>query len=314
MNASAAITSRAVTEFGTEARHAGTDCHVVPLVPDKLYALQCIVPLDGRVAAFPHAATGYAPINCYLLKQGDHAMMLDTGFTAHRDSILRAMEQVLGRDATVTLFPLRMNEFMSLCNAMAIADRFQVDGCISVLRDAAFWVDLESIDPADVRSANTRLKTILISGNETLQLGHDNKRSIQLYQSPVRLIATRWVHDPETQTLFTSDMFSGLHGATPDEDWMVDDPADDPTTVEDMTRFLLGTRYWWLEGATTDELRRGLGKIFDACDVTTLAPGYGKIIRGRALVERHVAMLDETLRRLDRQYMPPRYIDRDEVR
>lgn len=314
MNATAAITGRPVTQSGSEARRAGTDCHVVPLVPDKLYALQSIVPLDGRVAAFPQSAEGYAPINCYLLKQGDHAMMLDTGFTAHRESILRAMEQVLGRNATVTLFPLRMNEFMSLCNAMAIADRFQVDGCISVLRDTAFWVDLESVDATDVLSANTRLKTILIAGNERLQLGQDSLRPVQLYQSPVRLIATRWVHDPETKTLFTSDMFSGLHGATLDEDWIVDDSADDRTTVEDITRFLLGTRYWWLEGATTDELRRGLGKIFEACDVTTLAPGYGKIIRGRALVERHVAMLDETLRRLDRQHMPPRYIDRDEVR
>lgn len=314
MNASAAITSRPVTPLRSAVRQAGAECHVIPLVPDKLYALQSIVALDGRVAAFPQSATGYAPINCYLLKQGDHAMMLDTGFTAHRDSILGAMEQVLGRNATVTLFPLRMNEFMSLCNAMAIADRFHVDGCLSVLRDAAFWVDLESLDTTDVLSANTRLKTILIAGNETLQLGRDNPRPIQLYQSPVRLIATRWVHDPETKTLFTSDMFSGLHGAALDEDWIVDDPADDGSTVEDVTRFLLGTRYWWLEGATTDELRRGLAKVFDTCDVTTLAPGYGKIIRGRALVERHVAMLDETLRRLDRRYMPPRYIDRDEVR
>jgi len=314
MNASATITSRTVIPSDGEASRTRTDCHVVPLVPDKLYALQCIVPLDGRVAAFPQSAEGYAPINCYLLKQGDHAMMLDTGFTAHREAILRAMEQVLGRNATVTLFPLRMNEFMSLCNAMAIADRFHVDCCISVLRDAAFWVDLESIDATDVLSANTRLNTILIAGDETLQVGHENPRPIRLYQSPVRLIATRWVHDPETKTLFTSDMFSGLHGATLDEDWTVDDPAEDRTTVEDMTRFLLGTRYWWLEGATTDELRRGLGKVFDACDVTTLAPGYGKIIRGRTLVERHFAMLDETLRRLDRQYMPPRYIDRDVVR
>ena len=292
---------------------AGPDCHVIPLVPDKLYALQSIVPLDGRVAAFPHSAKGYAPINCYLLKQGDHAMMLDTGFTAHRAGILRAMEDVLGLDGTVTIFPLRMNEFMSLCNAMAIADRFHVDGCISVLRDAAFWVDLESIEESEVKSANTRLKTILIAGNEQLQLGQGNSRPLQLFQSPVRLIATRWVYDAELKTMFTSDMFSGLHGATPDEAWTVEDPADDHTTVDDVSRFLLGTRYWWLEGATTDDLRRGLGKVFDSCDVITLAPGYGKIIRGRALVERHIAMMDEALRRLDRRYMPPRYVDRDEV-
>lgn len=313
MNADAALTSHAIASTGELASPVDTDCHIVPLVPDKVYALQNLVPLDGRVAAFPQSAKGYAPINCYLLKQGDHAMMLDTGFKAHRESILRAMEAVLGLEGTVTLFPLRMNEFMSVCNAMAIAERFHVDGCISVLRDAAFWVDLESIEAAEVLSANTRLRTILIAGNERLQLGRGTSRSVQLYQSPVRLIATRWVHDPETKTLFTSDMFSGLHVGTPDAACTVEDPADDHTTVEDMIRFLVGTRYWWLEGAATDALRRGLGKIFDTCDITTLAPGYGKIIRGRALVERHYAMMDEALRRLDRQHMPPRYIDRDEV-
>ena len=313
MNASVAPAG-ATLPPGRPAVTAPTGCRVVTLVPDKLYVLQNVVPLDGRVAAFPPSATGFAPVNCYLLKQGDHAMMLDTGFTVHRDSILRAMDGLLGPDATVTLFPLRMNELMSLCNAMAIADRFRVDGCISVLRDAAFWADLESIAVPEVLSANARLPTILIAGNERLQLGREPSRPIQLYQSPVRLIATRWVHDPETGTLFTSDMFSGLHGAAPDETWTIDSPAEDRTTVEDMTRFLLGTRYWWLEGATTDELRRGLARVFEACDVTTLAPGYGKVIRGRALVERHYAMMDEALRRLDRRFMPPRYIDRDEVR
>ena len=311
MTASAAAAATVLSAKRVGASEA--ECHVTELVPDKLYALQNVVLLDGRVAAFPHAARGYAPINCYLLKQGDHAMMLDTGFTAHRASILRAMEQVLGLDGTVTLFPLRMNEFMSLCNAMAIAEHFQVDGCVSVLRDAAFWADLESIEASEVMSANTRLKTILISGNEQLQLGHDGVRPVQLYQSPIRLIATRWVFDPETKTLFTSDMFSGLYGRAPDEAWAVTDPADDRSTVEDMVHFLLGTRYWWLEGATTDELRRGLAKVFDACDINMLAPGYGKIIRGRALVERHYAMMDEALRRLDRRNMPPRYVDREEV-
>lgn len=304
---------QASTDLSSTSADSLSGCRVTALIPGLLYALQNVVELDGRVAAFPQATSGFAPINCYLLKQGDRAMMLDTGFTAHRDSILRALEGLLGPDATLTLFPLRMNEFMSLCNAMAIADRFHVDGCISVLRDAAFWVDLESLDASEVLSANERLKTVLISGNETLQLGEAAARPIKLFQSPVRLIATRWVHDPQTGTLFTSDMFSGLHGVTAGEDWIIDDPADDVSTVEDMTRFLLGTRYWWLEGATTDDLRRGLGRIFDSCTITTLAPGYGKIIRGRTLVERHFAMMDEALRRLDRRFMPPRYIDRDEV-
>jgi hypothetical protein len=290
------------------------DNGIVVLAPDTLFALQNLIELDGRVAAFPAQARGYAPINCYLLKHGNRFLMLDTGFKYHREDILRQLTALTDAQSELTLFPLRMNEFMSLSNTMSIATHFKVAGCLSVLRDAAYHVDLESLDEAHILAANQHLKTILISGNEQLFVGDDGARPIQLFQSPIRLIATRWVYDPLTRTLFTSDMFSGLWGADQNEQWIVSDSESDTTTVDDVASFLLNTRYWWLEGAGTDKLRRGLASIFEKYDIETIAPGYGKILSGRAVVTRHYNLLDAAIRRLDRSRTAGRYVGREEVR
>jgi hypothetical protein len=76
----------------------------------------------------------------------------------------------------------------------------------------------------------------------------------------------------------------------------------------------LNTRYWWLEGGKTTELRKKLGAIFEKYPIETIAPGYGRILRGRALVERQYKMLDDVLARLDKGVIAPKYVDRDEIR
>ena len=69
-----------------------------------------------------------------------------------------------------------------------------------------------------------------------------------------------------------------------------------------------------LEGAPTDSIRRGIADVFDSCDVETIAPGYGCILRGRNVVKRHVRMLDEVLKALDKSVAVSRYVGRDEER
>ena len=63
---------------------------------------------------------------------------------------------------------------------------------------------------------------------------------------------------------------------------------------------MLNTRYWWLEGAPTDSIRRGIDAVFDKYDIETIAPGYGCILRGRKVVQRHYKMLDEFLKACDK--------------
>jgi flavorubredoxin len=199
---------------------------------------------------------------------------------------------------------------MSVCNVEAIAQNFDVEQCYSGNPDAALWVDFgRRSDANDNRPYS--LKTTLVSRAETLHVGED--RAIDVFQAPIRLINTRWIFDQNTRTLFTSDSFSHEWSDSPDGPWSIS--AEQCTTTADHIRsFLLNTRYWWMEGGKTTELRRKLSAVFEKYPIETIAPGYGRVLRGRALVERQYKMFDEILARLDQSVVTPRYVDRDELR
>jgi hypothetical protein len=84
--------------------------------------------------------------------------------------------------------------------------------------------------------------------------------------------------------------------------------GEDTSTYDHVRSFLLNTRYWWIEGAKLESLRRNLAALFDKYDVETLAPGYGCILRGRANVEREVQLLDDVLRKLDKSATQAKYV------
>jgi hypothetical protein len=109
-------------------------------------------------------------------------------------------------------------------------------------------------------------------------------------------------------------MFTHVWRDTEKGPWVVTEADNDPTSPRHIRSFLLNTRYWWLEGAPTDSIRRGIGNVFDTYDVETIAPGYGCILRGRSVVERHYRMLDEVLKGLDKRVAVSRYVGRDEER
>ncbi|WP_454688656.1 hypothetical protein [Achromobacter aloeverae] len=288
--------------------------HITVLADRQLYALHNIMRLAGRVSAYPSTARGYAPSNCYLLKHDDRALLLDSGYTAHQRSLIGQIGSLLAPGDSLSVFPMRINEYMSVCNVEAIAAAFDVEQCYSGNADAAKWVDFGGrSDAAGGPDDGYALKTTLVGRAATLHIGRGEHRPLQAFQAPIRLISTRWMYDAATRTLFTSDTFS--HEWSQDENGPWTTTADDNrTSAAHIRSFLLNTRYWWLEGGSTDALRRKLGDVFDKYDIETIAPGYGRILRGRELVRRQYQMLDDVLRGLDRRMVEPRYVDRDEVR
>jgi flavorubredoxin len=285
---------------------------IAELVPGRLYALQNVIALDGRVSAYPADARGYTVSNCYLIKEGDDAVLLDSGFTAHAPSLIAQIGSILEPEATLSVYPLRINEYMSVCNVEAIAANFNVIQCYSGNADAALWVDFGGRSDAAEQKPYS-LKTTLVARKQTLHVGGDKSRAIDAFQAPIRLIGTRWIYDGATRTLFTSDSFSHEWSQRADGPWTTS-IDDNTTTPAQLRSFLLNTRYWWLEGGDTESLRSKLAAVFDKYDIETIAPGYGRILTGRDLVEKQVAMFDDVLRQLDRGVVAPHYVDRDELR
>jgi hypothetical protein len=283
---------------------------IAALAEGRLYALQHPFALDGRVSSYPTSARGFAAANSYLLTQDDAAMLIDTGFGKDEPAIRAQIEQMIAPGLPLSLFPLRLNEFMSINNVETFAGHFNVERCYTSNVDAALWFDFGA--KANGRSTLESMPVTAVTRSDTIELG-SRGRPIDVMQAPIRLIATRWLYDRTTRTLFSSDMFTHVWRDRADGPWIVTD-ENDTTTVRELRSFLLNTRYWWLEGAPTDSIRRGIGNVFDKFDVETIAPGYGCILRGRKVVARHYQMLDEILKGLDKSVAVSRYVGRDEER
>jgi flavorubredoxin len=212
---------------------------------------------------------------------------------------------------------------MSINNVESFAGHFNVETCYTSNVDAALWFDFGA--KAEGRDILQSMNVTAVTRADIIKLGkHD--RAIDVMQAPIRLIATRWLYDRATKTLFSSDLFTHVWRQRADGPWVVTDPwgafaddqrglkADDTTTPNELRSFMLNTRYWWLEGAPTDSIRRGINAVFETYDIETIAPGYGCILRGRKVVARHFQMLDEFLRACDKSRMVSRYVTRDEER
>jgi flavorubredoxin len=284
---------------------------IASVADDQIYALQNPFTLDGRVSSYPASARGYSVANSYLLTQPDAAMLIDTGFGKDEPVIRAQIESLIAPGLPLSMFPLRLNEFMSINNVESFAGHFNVETCYTSNIDAALWFDFGA--KAEGRDILKSMKVTAVTRADTIQLGK-GERAIDVMQAPIRLIATRWLYDRATRTLFSSDMFTHVWRDAATGPWIVTEADNDSTSLADVRSFMLNTRYWWLEGAPTDSIRRGIGKVFDKYDIETIAPGYGCILRGRDVVERHYRMLDEFLKACDKSRMVSRYVTRDEER
>src|ERR1700752_3516262 len=199
----AVATQHALTERAGEPRaFAGG---IAPLADGQLYALQNPFVLDGRVSSYAASARGFSVANSYLLTEPDAAMLMDTGFGKDEPVIHGQIESLIAPGLPLSMFPLRLNEFMSINNVESFAGHFNVETCYTSNIDAALWFDFGA--KAEGRDILKSMKVTAVTRADTIELGKEG-RAIDVMQAPIRLIATRWLYDRATRTLFSSDMFT----------------------------------------------------------------------------------------------------------
>jgi hypothetical protein len=270
---------------------------VLPLVEDRLVALPNPYAIDGRVSWHPAGARGFAPMNCYLLSAGGQAMLIDSGVTVHRDALLAQLAAALPRGAALSVLHTRLGEYNSLCNTPAVAARIGLREVVGAHVNADLWTDFEPHDGADAEEYGHAIDGVgvrVLGDDQTIAIGAGGTRPLQVFLAVLRLLPTHWAYDEETATLFTSDMFTHVCRADAEGPWVVT-AADDDTAVDAVREHLLGGRYWWLAEADTREIAAGLAAVFAARRVERIAPGYGCILEGAEVVERHLAMVQEVL-------------------
>ena len=225
------------------------------------------------------------------------------GYKPDRDIILalETDEEILDKDALGIQWLLKNH-------------RDLIDAEFALNEGGAVGPDLTAVSSRfSRRDILESMKVTAVTRADTIELGKKG-RAIDVMQAPIRLIATRWLYDRATRTLFSSDMFTHVWRDTETGPWVVTEADNDPTSARHIRSFLLNTRYWWLEGAPTDSIRRGIGNVFDTYDVETIAPGYGCILRGKKTVAKHMQLVDDVLKSLDKSVAVSRYVGRDEER
>lgn len=286
-------------------------------IADGNYALQNGYALDGRAGMYARSARGHTVSNCQLIVGAKDAVLLDTGFTLHRDSIRDQLVSTLGRHGgrQLQIFPLRLQEPNSASNCMYLAEQLPGTGFYGVLPRVDSWVNFQpgaelTTPGLDLlRTTQGPVKTTVISGAHTLDLGD---RKVDVFTAPIRTIATRWLFDHKTGTLFTSDMFSHMYQGAASGPWRIDSTSEQDARGK-FRSFLLGCRYWWLPGADTAAIVKPLRETFEKYDVRAIAPAGGAVLIGREVVRQHADILLDLLQELGRPKIEPRYIPLHEV-
>lgn len=267
---------------------------VVVLAEGALYALVNPVVLDGRLSWYPRHVRGVAPVICYLLTEPGEALLIDTGLTAHRSSLLADLETVLAPGTPLRVVHTRLGEYGSICNTVAVVKRFSVRAVYGTF-PAHEWVEFEP--DADEGSSRDRLwegvDRPLLEAAQTIALGSGERR-IDVFASPLRLLPAHWLHDERTGTLFTSDSFSSVMRPDATGPWTVTED-DDPSTLAGLREHLRAERYWWLDEADATPIRQRLHDHLDGRTILRICPGYGCIVEGPVAVRRHRERLDRVL-------------------
>lgn len=277
---------------------------VVALTPAKLYALVNTFPLDGRVTAYAPDARGAASANSYLFVEGDQALLVESGFSVHERSLLAQLDAVLDPATRLSLLPPRLGEFDGVSNTRPIVDHRTVDMLYGPMLNSTHWVDFRPEHrPAGSPVGDGRMERVefrMLGNPDVIELGPD--RRLDVFHPPLRLLVTHWMYDAATRTLFTSDAFTHMRRGDDRGPWVVDSTRDG-ISAEALRAHLLATKFWWLQGARTEPIRRGLRAIFEERDIEVVAPSFGCILVGRDVVRQHYELLQAVLEGLAQE--PP---------
>jgi glyoxylase-like metal-dependent hydrolase (beta-lactamase superfamily II) len=260
-----------------------TDGDVVVLCDQRLYALTNPYPVDGPVSTHPLEATGFAPMNVYVLIEGTDVLIVDTGWSFQELVILEQLRGLVPPDARLSILLTRPGELNSICNVRSIAEHFPVQSISAITAEAAQWMDFR---PEYAKYGSTDIGALAAVESRQVRAGDEitvgGSRRLTLLAPPLRLIPTCWIYDHDTRTLFTSDSFTHALAASPGGPWIVTDP--DSAGADQLYQHLTGSRSWWLPGAKTTFIAQALKAVFERYEVDAVAPGYGCIFVGPDVV------------------------------
>ncbi len=266
---------------------------VVELVKGRLYRLGGSIKLDGRISWVPADATGWQPVNAYVLREGDGVVIIDPGIYAHHDLIREQLAQVVPPGHPVSIYLTRA-EPDAAGNIGEVAGHYPVTMLYAGGGPNPFDA-FEAAAMLDPKSRSNRAQMERLPAGQEVPVGEG--RGLEVLRPVIRLLATYWGYDRATRTLFTSDSFSHVLQDGPDGDCVLRRP-EAAWAARPHVRAHLLAKFNWLQHARTQSVVRNLREMREARDIERIAPSRGRVIEGRETVEQHLDAVEAVLKEL----------------
>lgn len=274
----------AVTAIGHE--------RAVEILPGTLFALGGVFKIDGYTTWIARGASGWMPSQCYLFCDAENAILVDTGLPVHEASTRRLVAG-LAADRPNRRLLITRREFDTLLNLPALVE----DIGIGVVQSGGDINPLDFFESFDAATAREHFKAT--SGVEVDYVKPGSSQAVGSFEvttlrSELRVLATNWLYEARTGTLFSSDTWAMMTCSEPGESVIASREEALAITTDDVIGHL-SAKFDWSEGAETAGLIDSLRDLFTRFAVERICPTHGKIIEGKEAVTHLVAKTLEAL-------------------
>lgn len=250
------------------------DNYIQPIVEDRIFAIGGSIDADQNVSWMPLGLKGHMPVQAYLLRSETEALLVDTGLVVHQDQISAALERLVGdRKLEVSMTRREMDTIMNLPWIVKKFDveRIHFTGDISPLD---FFQALEEA------AAEAQTRTFADVDCNWLRPGTRIGYAgavLEIVRPAVRVLATQWLFERNTNTLFSSD-FLGFIPSTQDGPTVIRDEAKDIGV--DQVIGHLERKFDWLRDINAMPILKEMRRIIRDHELDRLCPCYGAIVEG----------------------------------
>jgi flavorubredoxin len=263
-----------------------------PVVEGRLLRLGGLADLARQVSWAPLSPGEFQPINCYVIFDQENIFMVDTGVPAHRDIIIRQLDDIGVTGKEISLFLTRA-EYETIGNLEAIHNVCSISE-ISVGGIRNPFDGYEEM----TKTINTREKRLHAGENGIANLSMSG--SLKIIPTRIKILHTNWLYDEITKTLFSSDIFGHTSIGADVGAIVISRDDEDLSTIETSRNHLI-QKYHWLEFAETKLLSEWLEKLFSDLDIENIAPTHGCVLKGKGIVDRHYRFIQSILHEFDNE-------------
>lgn len=270
----------------------GAPPSALEVVKNTLFAVGSGVPGSRSVSWIPPGRPGWMPVQCFVLRDGVDALVLDCGLGAHREQVAAGLAAALAGAGTPRLLVSRW-EPDAMASLPWLIDRFGVTQVLSYggINPLDFFASFEfaARPPA----------LVPLAIGDVVEVG---RLRVEVLATSLRLLLTNWYYEHTTQSLFTADSFGFLSnqgGPCP----FVARPTKEEISPAAL-HFSLMTKFDWLAGARCETLIADLRAIQSRYPIARVCPTFGGIIEGRRAMAQLFRSTMSALHRLSQGSRP----------